>query len=291
MGESRCTANADGSVNTWDGWSAQSQMQGYVEQLPLYNSINFSITPIDTPLAALNQTAVTTTINSFICPSDPQMLQTTSWGEKVQNSYSGSVGISDLSDALNANTPVGRETSGMFAFVLSHGHRDCSDETSNTVAFSEGIGGNPPGSSGGSNAYRGNNVQAPGGRTTETPLDSAYTNVTGVLADLASCSAAFTPGNFVASRSIRWETGCGGQTLFNHFQTPNDSQYRENGCRFDGTWLDDGFTVPASSWHPGGVNALMTDGSVEFVKNTVNRMTWWALGSRAAGEVIDASSY
>jgi len=292
MGENRCIADAQKlTVNAWDGWSAQAQMLGNLEQMPLYNSINFSITPIDNPLDVVNQTAVTTTINSFICPSDPQMLQTTFWGEKVQNSYYGSVGVSDLSDALNADTPVGRETTGMFAFYLSHGIRDCTDGTSNTVAFSEGIGGTPPGLSGGTAAYRGNNVQAPGGRQTVKPLDNAYTNMAGVMADLASCSAAFVPGKFVASRNIRWETGCGGQTLFNHLQTPNDSQYQGNGCRFDGAWLDDGFTVPAASWHSGGVNALFADGSVKFIKSTVNRMTWMALGTRSAGEVIDAISY
>ncbi len=291
MGETRCSTDAAGDVNSWDGWSAQAQLLASLEQTPLYNSINFNITPVDSPAAAMNNTALATTINSFICPSDPQMLQTTSWGERVKNSYYGSVGVSDLSDPLNASTPVGRETTGMFAFYLSHGIRDCTDGTSNTVAFSEGIAGTPAGSSGGTATYRGNNVQAPGGRQTVKPLDNAYTNMSGVMADLASCSAASVPGNFVASRNIRWATGCGGQTLFNHFQTPNDSQYRGNGCRFDGAWLDDGFTVPAASWHSGGVNALFADGSVKFIKSTVNRMTWWALGTRAGGEVVDAGSY
>jgi hypothetical protein len=35
----------------------------------------------------------------------------------------------------------------------------------------------------------------------------------------------------------------------------------------------------------------MCDGSVRFVKNTVNLQAWWALGSRNGGEVVSADSY
>ncbi len=35
----------------------------------------------------------------------------------------------------------------------------------------------------------------------------------------------------------------------------------------------------------------MADGSVRFIKNTINLITWQALGSISGGEVIDASSY
>jgi prepilin-type processing-associated H-X9-DG protein len=46
-----------------------------------------------------------------------------------------------------------------------------------------------------------------------------------------------------------------------------------------------------SSYHSGGANILMCDGSVRFLKDSTSRNTLWALGSRAQGEVIDASSY
>ena len=35
----------------------------------------------------------------------------------------------------------------------------------------------------------------------------------------------------------------------------------------------------------------MGDGSVKFVKNSVAWGIWWALGTRANSEVIDAASY
>jgi len=47
----------------------------------------------------------------------------------------------------------------------------------------------------------------------------------------------------------------------------------------------------ARSRHPGGVNALFGDGSVRFIKNTINGATWIALGSISGGEVISADQY
>jgi hypothetical protein len=39
------------------------------------------------------------------------------------------------------------------------------------------------------------------------------------------------------------------------------------------------------------VNVGFLDGSVKFIKNSVNLGTWGAIASKAGGEVIDASSY
>jgi prepilin-type processing-associated H-X9-DG protein len=50
-------------------------------------------------------------------------------------------------------------------------------------------------------------------------------------------------------------------------------------------------TYAARSRHPGGVNAAFVDGSVHFVKNTVDINTWRALSTTKGGEVISADSY
>ena len=49
--------------------------------------------------------------------------------------------------------------------------------------------------------------------------------------------------------------------------------------------------VTSRSYHPGGVNTLMLDGSVKFIKSTVSTTTWRALGTRAGGEVVSSDSY
>jgi prepilin-type processing-associated H-X9-DG protein len=45
------------------------------------------------------------------------------------------------------------------------------------------------------------------------------------------------------------------------------------------------------SYHPGGVNVLMTDGSCHFFKSSIAQQTWRALGTRAGGEVVSSDSY
>ena len=46
--------------------------------------------------------------------------------------------------------------------------------------------------------------------------------------------------------------------------------------------------IGASSFHPGGTNVLLMDGSVRFIKDAVNPSVWNALGTRAGGEVLSA---
>ena len=57
------------------------------------------------------------------------------------------------------------------------------------------------------------------------------------------------------------------------------------GCRFSSSAK--GF----KSRHPGGANFLFADGSVKFLKASINMGTYCALGSRNGGEVISADAY
>ena len=52
-----------------------------------------------------------------------------------------------------------------------------------------------------------------------------------------------------------------------------------------------GHTDEMYSLHPGGGNVLMGDGSVRFVREAINLLTWQALCSRSGGEVISADAY
>jgi prepilin-type processing-associated H-X9-DG protein len=45
------------------------------------------------------------------------------------------------------------------------------------------------------------------------------------------------------------------------------------------------------SLHPGGANVLMGDGSVRFIKQSIDLLTWMTLCSRNGGEVISADAY
>src|SRR5262249_53691188 len=86
-----------------------------------------------------------------------------------------------------------------------------------------------------------------------------------------------------------WAYGIVGYSLGNTLQAPNPPYPR---CNINGTG---GSQNPGSlnitSYHSGGANVLMCDGSVRFLKNSIKNQTIWALGSRAQGEIADASSF
>jgi prepilin-type N-terminal cleavage/methylation domain-containing protein/prepilin-type processing-associated H-X9-DG protein len=58
-----------------------------------------------------------------------------------------------------------------------------------------------------------------------------------------------------------------------------------------GTYVGLGMVNSPRSKHPGGVNAGMCDGSVRFIKNSVNVNIFRALASAKGGEVVSSDSY
>jgi len=52
-----------------------------------------------------------------------------------------------------------------------------------------------------------------------------------------------------------------------------------------------GYAWSNGSRHSGGINAAFADGSVKFIKNSVNPVTWFALQTISNGEVISSDSY
>jgi len=60
-------------------------------------------------------------------------------------------------------------------------------------------------------------------------------------------------------------------------------------CIQAGGWND--MFMASRSRHPGGVNSLFADGSVKFIKNSINLGTWRALSSCAGYEVVSSDSY
>ena len=79
-------------------------------------------------------------------------------------------------------------------------------------------------------------------------------------------------------------------TLFNTVTTPNQYQDEWTHCSSIGSTALAALSN-ADSYPPGGINALMADGSVKFIKDSVNQRTWWALGTKENGEVISSDAY
>ena len=91
------------------------------------------------------------------------------------------------------------------------------------------------------------------------------------------------PGIGKLTRRIRggkWIDGHYGNTLYNHYYAPNARNWDcGNGSHNKGL-------STARSLHAGGVNILLADGSVRFIRHGVAPDTWRALDSRSGGEVI-----
>jgi prepilin-type processing-associated H-X9-DG protein len=112
-----------------------------------------------------------------------------------------------------------------------------------------------------------------------------------------SCSGEVKPD----AGHAEWEDGNVNQSGFTTAWTPN----RKTPGSFGGVAYPDidliaqreeegGPTfaaITARSHHPGGVNVLLGDGGVRFVKETVNGATWRALETVAGGEVVSSDSY
>jgi prepilin-type N-terminal cleavage/methylation domain-containing protein/prepilin-type processing-associated H-X9-DG protein len=279
MGSTMQPFNAPGDADGWSAWSAQALMLPYLEQTQVYSAINFNWAcgtrgPTST---VINSTAYNTKINSFLCPSDGNA------GVSNINSYHGSMGAT----TYNVNT----QTTGIFAYQTSYNIAQVTDGTSNTIAFGEALVSDQTGTT----KYMGNSTgnAGGGGGQAGNKLD-----VSGMLpqvqADLATCSGWFNAsGGATGGRGARWGWGSIGASLFNTVVPPNGGGVVKWGaCRMDCCLnsIHDHYTN-ATSNHSGGANFCMADGSVRFIKSTISFPTYWAVGTRADGEVVSSDSY
>ena len=297
-------------TSTWLSWSAQALLLPYVEQGPLYNAANFSwaccyVAPAD----GINSTVYNTRIAAFLCPSDAVA------GQRNINSYYGSLGASTV------QYPSDGMTTGIFQ-VYNSSTRTASvnlaaviDGTSNTIAFGEGL----VGDFSKNNNYKGNGIVGAtdvpvvsGSSGTPIAGNNAETNPGAILqalnncnafwasSSLATCSGASSGCDGVGLKQYDgalWALGERGITLFNTVVPPNAKQYPWHSCRLlsAGSSLSDApegsAFVNANSNHPGGCNFAFSDGSVKFIKDSVNMLTYESLGTKAGGEVISSDSY
>jgi prepilin-type N-terminal cleavage/methylation domain-containing protein/prepilin-type processing-associated H-X9-DG protein len=320
-----------GGYAGWTEWSAQAEMLPYIEQGPLYNSINFSFCGGYSNGMVINITGWTRAVGAFMCPSDgevnkagpPQnnIQQALNWGDTTYppntNSYRGSIGTTTSVGGwatgyaccqpdpfkINSNTGtnvIGPYSTGLFAYWISNGIAQVSDGTSNTIAFAESIVGDGN-SNGAAYAFRRNNsVTGVGGATGGEVADASlvsYQNV--IIPALQACTNAYQLGKTNSGTNIsnangnRWGWGAMSITLFNTVVTPNSSLAQWNACRdgCGGCGPDDSLFSNASSYHPGGCNVLFADGSARFIKDSISPQTWMALGTKANGDVVTADSY
>jgi len=271
-----------GEPNTWSGWSAQALLLNYLDQTPLYNSINFDFEPRASGAERpFNDTAIFTKVGIFLCPTDPYA------GRPNLNSYYASIGTNVQSRA--------HHPTGVFGYQFLCRARDITDGESNTVAFAEGLSGTMR-----PTRYRGNGVINFGTKFPDPDSAHAERFPDQLMSNLQACHDGFQgprgPAAISGDRGMYWGWGSEAMTLFNTIVPPNSNRYAFNHCRYEclGCYLadsDHSDIVSASSYHPGGANALFCDGNVRFIKGSMAMPTWWALGTRGLGDAISADSY
>jgi len=294
----------------WGAWSAQSMLLPYLEQTPVYNSQNFNLVMRgDGYSEVINTTSTQSRIQSFLCPSSP--LPRGSWYNNVSwpgNNYYASTGssISWLGNQNNLGnyqyTPNGPFATG----GASKGLQNVTDGSSNTMGFGEWKTGDYDDSKVSLQDVAG--ITAPGTfpGVADRNMSSMYTSFPAgapyLTANLQACALCLQQNNcpnHVGSNGggtqfsfvgRLWAEGIYGHGLGNMIVPPN-SPYPY--CQFengDGD-LDSGTIIGLTSYHPGGANVAMLDGSVRFIKNSTSYATIWALGSISQGEILSSDSY
>jgi prepilin-type N-terminal cleavage/methylation domain-containing protein/prepilin-type processing-associated H-X9-DG protein len=269
---------------TWDGWSSIALMAPFIEQQALYASMNFSYAPGITGNYGqiCNMTVFTSKVATLLCPSDGNA------GNVNINNYVASIGTT----TANCCQSVDISTTGLFAYETSYSIQQCIDGTSNTIAFSESLTGEMgPSYSPGTRGDSTGNIGAGTAQNLQDVRSLGNGAVTAVTSDFQLCSAKWmTSGGTNGGVGWRWAVGAMGYTMFNTVATPNQNGW--SACRMDCcVQAEHAHYVQAMSNHPGGVNTLLADGSVRFIKGSINILNWWALGTRAGNEVISSDSY
>ncbi len=297
FGKGVCYGSQAGCTNTYPGaaayarWSVHSQLLLYIEQGNVYNGINFNIPP-ETPGMAgdvafmpayqntnrENATVSLTQVSTFLCPSDGNGSLLGQW--PGGNNYLGNLQTwaCDLSENYPSTVSPAEQQQGIFYYQSSVRLASITDGLSNTVFFSEKI--------------RGTDTNDADARSDSLIMSGAITPTpTGMDATYQSCQAMSPQTSLRLTRrqGMSWVMGEMCCTAYNHVAAPNGKTCAGTG--YPGTMANMPMQVPPSSRHPGGVNSLMGDGTVRFVKSTISLPTWRAIGTRAGGEVVSADSY
>jgi len=253
---------------TWSGISSLNQWGGNwvllimpnMEQAQLYNSYNFSLRTVDKQ----NSTTMTTIVRTLICPSD---------------------GIGGANPLRNDRNPGELATAVALWYVGSMGPTNMD----NKVPYCPPT---PVGSTTPSYCSQGNWGLNYGGSAT------APNAVNGTLHGYFA--------RFSISQSLSGVTDGTSNTIMVGETLPDQ-------CRYFGSFFHNfplsTTAIPVNltklnlannvyyqvcgfkSRHAGGANFLMGDGSVRFVKESINYATYNALSSTSGGEVLSSDSY
>lgn len=248
------------------GYSGQAQILPFIEQANLQALIDFSqpllFGPANAPTVnPVILPAINRVLPVLICPSDAGQVH-----------YTDEDGViwAGANYMLNAGSGTGRAycsrgnvADGVFWRGSATGLRDITDGTSNTVLLAETLFG-----------LRGSDT---------TNLADARRQIQRVSGGSA-CSA--TAEDLAARPALRYEGRRAGQWIRNlTYHSLINAHFPPNSPRPDVSHHGECLTA-ARSLHPGGVQIALADGSVRFVAQSIELLTWRRLHSRSDGQVV-----
>jgi len=288
----------------WGTISTHALFLPFIEQNTVYNSLNFNVAMDEGEDNGMQATAACSRINSFLCPSSPLPIGTywgygpgssVPWvsGQFPGNNYFGSVGPS-LCPWTSAK-PAGLFTISTPGFTGVRALRDVQDGTSNSVAFGEWrIGDFDQNKLSIQDAINLRTYSIQGVGDWNSSLSTMPAGAQQFPAFLQACAGAAPTSvgtnNNKSQLGRSWLEGQFGWTLGTTLLPPNPTYPNCNLEPWGGD-MDAPGMYNLSSFHPGGANVAMADGSVHFVKSSANMRIIWSIGSIAGGEVISSDAW
>lgn len=251
--------------STFSGYSIHARILPFVEQANLYAQVDFNLGYSAQPHVCR------TKVPLYRCPSDGRDETRMDGGiEFYPTNYGFSIGT-----WLGLDQQTAQGGDGAFGYNMRHNFAAITDGLSNTLAAADVKSFNPALLDGGQ----------PAAAFTPPPHTPEQVVAYGGTLDKDYCHT-------------QWVTGRTLQSGLTATFPPNTKfLYTASGITYDVDFTSarvspsaprHGYrVVTARSFHPGGVNALLLDGSVRFVGSTIARDTWRAIGTRSGGEVAN----
>jgi prepilin-type processing-associated H-X9-DG protein len=250
--------------------SAHARMLPFLEQTNVFNTINFSLSwNPNATYGDPNATARATSVAVFLCPSDANEALPTGYAGNNYRACEGSTFLFGYVPGDPNHTNAGQAPpNGPFWSNSAVRMSQVRDGLSNTAAFSEHI--------------KGDFSQATASERADTFRPGTYpATVDEAVAQCREMNWQDLSFQGVSDVGAPWLYGYHSTTTYYHVSGPNTRS-----CMFPPQRI----ATTANSEHPGGVNVLMGDGSVRFIKDSVSLAIWRGMGSRNLGEVISADA-
>lgn len=252
----------------------------HVEQAGKYNQWDFNYdvnadTAIHTSVtpASKSQTpARTSDVPIFLCPSDASKNNYFGAGRL---SYHGSHGaIANVRDATGAGGIFSMPFPSAGQTMIGYSVVTIVDGSSNTAMFAEVI--------------RGTQDYNSATRDNTTVLRDTTWNATNGQG-LPSCANGTENGSRLYYTGHQYYRALPFLQTYSHTLPPNWNRKVVSGTQRYNCGLATDLNqmhVAASSYHSGGVNVGMGDGSVRFVRDSISFSTWQAMGTRSNGDIV-----